>query len=316
MIITELSANEENRYNRTSFLFILKVFHMKKNLFALSTIVLALAACGQDVKSNKAPVGAASAASGTAPATASAAGLDSESKQLSYIIGYEIAGQMQMAQLKKAGIEVDKQVMFDAMQEQMDGKPYKITPQEAQAIMMNIGKKIEQAAVAAASEALAAGNKFLEENKTKEDIKSLPSGLQIKTIKEGTGTQVAKGDLAAVEYEGRLIDGTVFDSSKEHGGQLFEVPVVDGAVIPGWIEGLQQMKEGGEYTLYIPAASAYGAQSPTPKIPANSVLVFDLKVTKVQKGEGEKRIKQIQAEQEKMMKEAMKQQGSAAPKAK
>lgn len=275
----------------------------------MSVIALALAACGQEVKKNGAPA-AASSASAPAAASAAAAGLDSESKQLSYIIGYEIANQMQLSQLKQANIELDKEVLFNAMQDQVNGQPAKISAEEAQKIMTEIGKKVEAAAVAAASAANAEGNKFLADNQTKEGVKALPSGLQIKTNKEGTGAQVAKGDLATVEYEGRLTNGTVFDSTKEQGGKPFEVPVVDGTVIPGWIEGLQQMKEGGEYTLYIPAAMAYGAQSPSPKIPANSVLVFDMKVTKVQKGEGEKRMAQIRAEQEKMMQEMMKQQGA------
>lgn len=290
---------------------------MKKQLFSLCAIALALSACGQEVKNNNAP-SAASAAKASAPAAASAAaaGLDSESKQLSYIIGYEIANQMQLSQLQKAKIELDKQVLFDAMQDQISGKPTKISPEEAQKIMMGISQKVEAAQIAAASEAAAAGNKYLDENKTKEGVKALPSGLQIKTNKEGTGEVIAKGDLASVEYEGRLTDGSVFDSTKEHGGQLFEVPVMEGTVIPGWIEGLQQMKEGGEYTLYIPSSLAYGTQSPSPKIPANSVLVFDMKIVKVQKGEGEKRMKQIQAEQEKMMQEMMKQQQGAQGKGK
>ncbi|XXQ67719.1 FKBP-type peptidyl-prolyl cis-trans isomerase [Neisseriaceae bacterium B1] len=281
---------------------------MKKQLFTLSIIALALTACGQNVKNNNAsaPAGATSA---PAAASAAAAGLDSESKQLSYIIGYEIANQMQLSQLKQANIELDKEVLFDAMQDQVNGKPTKISAEDAQKIMMEIGKKVEAAAATAASEANAAGTKFLADNKAKEGVKALPSGLQIKVNKEGTGAQVAKGDLASVEYEGRLTDGTVFDSTKEHDGKPFDVPVVDGTVIPGWIEGLQQMKEGGEYTLYIPANLAYGAQSPTPKIPANSVLVFDMKVTKVQKGEGEKQMAKIRAEQEKMMQEMMKKQG-------
>lgn len=282
---------------------------MKKQLFCLSVIALALTACGQDVKKNGTPAAASSAS--TPAASAAAAGLDSESKQLSYIIGYEIANQMQLSQLKQANIELDKEVLFNAMQDGINGQPAKISAEEAQKIMTEIGKKVEAAAIAAASAANAEGNKFLEDNKAKEGVKALPSGLQIKVTKEGTGAQVAKGDLATVEYEGRLTNGTVFDSTKEQGGKPFEVPVVDGAVISGWIEGLQQMKEGGEYTLYIPAAMAYGTQSPSPKIPANSVLVFDMKVTKVQKGEGEKRIAQIRAEQEKMMQEMMKQQQGA-----
>lgn len=283
---------------------------MQKRILALSIMTLALAACGDKVNHvNKATASAASGAVAPVAASAAAAGLDTESKQLSYIIGYQLASQMDLAQLKSINIELDKQVLFDAMQEQADGKPSKITPEAEHQVMMALSQKIEAAHVAAASAAAAEGQKFLADNKAKEGINTLPSGLQIKTNKEGTGAAIAQGDLASVEYEGRLTNGTVFDSTQNNDGKAFEVPVVEGTVIPGWIEALQNMKEGGEYTVYIPAELAYGAQSPTPKIPANSVLVFDMKVTKVQKGEGAKRMAKIRAEQEKMMKEAMKQQG-------
>lgn len=291
---------------------------MKKQFFVLSTLALVLTACGQEVKSNQPAASTVGTASGiVTPATASGVaitGLDTESKQLSYIIGYEIAAQMGMSQLKQANIELDKQVLFDAMQDQISGKPNKVSQEEAQKIMAGITTKVEAALNKAASEAQIAGEKFLSENKAKDGIKTLASGLQIKTNKEGAGVQVAQGDLVSVEYEGRLTNGDIFDSTKEHGGQPFELPVIEGTVIPGWIEGLKEMKEGGEYTLYIPANLAYGKQSPSPKIPANSVLVFDMKVIKVQKGEGEKRMKQAQAEQEKIYQEAMKQQQGAQKK--
>ena len=81
--------------------------------------------------------------------------------------------------------------------------------------------------------------------------------------------------MVTVHYEGKLIDGKVFDSSIERGSPI-DLPV--SGVIPGWVEGLQLMHVGEKYKLYIPSELAYGAQSPSPAIPANSVLVFDLEL--------------------------------------
>ena len=87
-------------------------------------------------------------------------------------------------------------------------------------------------------------------------------------------------DVVSVHYEGKLVDGTVFDSSIKRGAPI-DLPV--GGVIPGWVEGLQLMHVGEKYKLYIPSELAYGAQSPSPMIPANSVLVFELELLGIQK---------------------------------
>ena len=118
-----------------------------------------------------------------------------------------------------------------------------------------------------------------------------------------------------MEYEDRLTDGTVFDSTKNHNNQPMDAPVVDGAFIQGWVEGLQLMKEGGEYTLYVPAKLAYGERGQG-SIPANSVLVFDIKVNKVQKGEGEKLVKRAQEAQAKQMQQMQQQMQQAQQPAK
>lgn len=269
---------------------------MKKTTLALAVLTAAfsLTACTNGTPANKAAAasGVAATASGSASAaTASAAapaGLETENKQLSYLVGYQFAMQMQLADLKKSGIELDYDILREAINDQIAGKDARITPEQAQTVMQSVGKKIEESMAKEAEAASAANQKFLDENKAKEGVQTTASGLQHKTNKEGTGAQAALGDVVHVEYEGRLTDGTVFDSTKEHGGNAFAVPLMDGTVIPGWIEGLQLMKEGGEYTLYIPANLAYGAQSPSPKIPANSILVFDMKITKVEKGAAKK----------------------------
>ncbi len=129
------------------------------------------------------------------------------------------------------------------------------------------------------TDAAAAGKAFLEANRNASGVQTTASGLQYRAVKEGSGKQPSASDVVTVEYEGRLIDGTVFDSTAKHGGAPVSFPL--NGVIPGWTEGLQLMKEGAEYTLFIPAELAYGEQGVPGAIPPNSTLVFDVKLVKV-----------------------------------
>ena len=285
---------------------------MKKSVLALSlTALFALAACNQQTNTNKSAASGTAAASsaGTSAAASAPAGLEGTEKQLSYMLGYEISTQLDLASLKKSGITIDKDALFAAIEDQMAGTPSKMTPEQVQAVMTAVTEKMQAAAAKEAEATAAAGKQWLEANKSKEGVQTTASGLQYSVKKEGTGAAIAKGDLASVEYEGRLTNGEVFDSNK--GGKDFDVPVVDNTVIKGWIEGLQLMKQGGEYTLYIPADLAYGNASPSPKIPAGSVLVFDIKVNAVRKGEGTKLVEQMQAAQKAQLEELQKAQAQA-----
>ena len=289
-----------------------RFYHMKKSVLALSlTALFALAACNQQANTNKSAASGTAAASstGTSAAASAPAGLEGTEKQLSYMLGYEISTQLDLASLKKSGLTIDKDALFAAIEDQMAGTPSKMTPEQMQAVMTAVTEKMQAAAAKEAEAAAAAGKQWLEANKSKEGVQTTASGLQYSVKKEGTGAAIAKGDLASVEYEGRLTTGEVFDSNK--GGKDFDVPVVDNTVIKGWIEGLQLMKQGGEYTLYIPADLAYGNASPSPKIPAGSVLVFDIKVNAVRKGEGTKLIEQMQAAQKAQLEELQKAQAQA-----
>lgn len=285
---------------------------MKKSVLALSlTALFALAACNQQANTSKSAASGTAAASsaGTSAAASAPAGLESTEKQLSYMLGYEISNQLDLVSLKKNGITIDKDALFAAIEDQMAGTPSKMTPEQVQAVMTAVTEKMQAAAAKEAEATAAAGKQWLEANKSKEGVQTTASGLQYSVKKEGTGAAIAKGDLASVEYEGRLTNGEVFDSNK--GGKDFDVPVVDNTVIKGWIEGLQLMKQGGEYTLYIPADLAYGNASPSPKIPAGSVLVFDIKVNAVRKGEGTKLVEQMQAAQKAQLEELQKAQAQA-----
>ena len=114
----------------------------------------------------------------------------------------------------------------------------------------------------------------------KNDMKTTSSGLKYQVLKQGTGTASPKAtDTVNVHYHGTLLDGTVFDSSVER-GQPISFPL--NGVIPGWTEGLQLMKVGDKFKFEIPPDLAYGANSPSPKIPPNSTLVFEVELLGIQ----------------------------------
>ena len=123
------------------------------------------------------------------------------------------------------------------------------------------------------------GREFMEQNAKNDSVVQTKSGLQYMVLKEGDGLQPGPNDVVTVHYTGKLIDGTVFDSSVERGEPAtFAV----GQVIPGWVEGLQLMREGAAYRLFIPSNLAYGPHGTGP-IQPNSTLIFDVQLIKVEK---------------------------------
>ena len=124
----------------------------------------------------------------------------------------------------------------------------------------------------------AAGKAFLEENGKRVEVNVTPSGLQYEVLEEVKGKQPSAGDNVTVHYTGKLIDGTVFDSSVDRGA-----PATFGVtqVIPGWVEALQMMKEGAKWRLFIPSNLAYGPNGAGNIIGPNSTLIFDVELIKV-----------------------------------
>jgi len=116
---------------------------------------------------------------------------------------------------------------------------------------------------------------FLAENKTKSDIITLPSGLQYKVVKEGSGEPPNPSDFVTVNYRGTLIDGTEFDSSYKRGTpSTFAI----NAIIPGWSEALQLMKPGAKWMLYIPPHLAYGERGAGRLVGPNAMLIFEVEL--------------------------------------
>ena len=125
------------------------------------------------------------------------------------------------------------------------------------------------------------GREFLEENAKNDSVTQTESGLQYMVLKEGTGAKPGPTDNVTVHYTGRLLDGTVFDSSVD--GEPATFPL--NRVIPGWTEGLQLMSEGAKYRLFIPSELAYGENGAGDKILPNSTLIFDVELIKVEKND-------------------------------
>ncbi len=123
-----------------------------------------------------------------------------------------------------------------------------------------------------------AGKKFLEENAKKEGIQTTASGLQYEVLREGTGKKPGAVSTVEVHYEGRLIDGKIFDSSYQR-KETISFPL--NRVIPGWTEGLQLMSTGAKYRLYIPSELGYGARGAGGDIPPNAALIFDVELISI-----------------------------------
>lgn len=202
----------------------------------------------------------------------------SNNDTISYIIGADIAKSFvrnsidlntelvfkgfKDAQSKADTIFTDEQIgkIMAAWQEEMKAKKQSQTE-----IVVSENKKI--------------GEAFLAENKTKEGVVELPSGLQYKVIKPGEGESPDDNDMVSVHYTGTLVDGTKFDSSRDR-GEPIEFPV--NGVIAGWTEGLKLMKPGAIFMLYIPAELAYGDKKTGP-IPEGSTLIFEVEMLEFEK---------------------------------
>lgn len=147
-----------------------------------------------------------------------------------------------------------------------------------------------------------AGEDFLKENAQKEGVVTLPSGLQYKVLKQGDGAIAKATDKVQVLYEGRLIDGTVFDSTEKHGGN--PVTFAPNQVIKGWTEALCMMPVGSKWQLYIPQNLGYGARG-AGSIPAYSTLVFDVEVVGIEEPqETATDVEEVKAEPVKVVKPA------------
>ncbi|MDY3034417.1 MAG: FKBP-type peptidyl-prolyl cis-trans isomerase [Odoribacter sp.] len=191
--------------------------------------------------------------------------------KVSYSLGLSIA-----SNLISSGIKTINQEAFnDAMNNVFAGQMPEIMPDEANNILQTYFEKIQNEK---GKEAKEAGEKFLAKNKTREGVVTLESGLQYKILNEGSGAKPTANDTVKCHYEGRLINGQVFDSSIRR-GEPAEFPV--GGVIAGWVEALQLMPVGSKWQLYIPSELAYGQHGAGAAIGPNETLIFDVELLEI-----------------------------------
>ena len=199
--------------------------------------------------------------------------------KLSYALGLGIGQQLKQMGLKGSLVIED---FAASIQDVIEENPLKVSHQEGQQIVNAFFQELEQKQNAAKAEAGKAakeeGAKFLVENAKKEGIITTKSGLQYEILTEGTGKQPKATDTVRCHYEGRLLDGTVFESSYKR-----NAPADFGLqqVIAGWTEGVQLMSEGAKFRFYIPYMLAYGEGGAGAMIPPFSTLIFDVELIKV-----------------------------------
>lgn len=224
---------------------------------------------------------------GTATAQDAAPQLKTLKERVSYLVGQSMG-----ERLKNDQMDVDQDILIRGLRDALSGAKPVMTEEEMAATVREFSaqqmKKDAEAAMAANPELKAqaekngaAGAAFLTENGKKEGVVTLPSGLQYKVLTPGTGATPKINDTVQVHYSGKLLDGTVFDSSYERGQ-----PAVFGVdqVIAGWTEALQKMKAGDKWEVYIPGELAYGLRGSPPKIGPNSLLIFTVELINVEPG--------------------------------
>lgn len=206
--------------------------------------------------------------------------LNTPAQKASYGIGLNMGRSMAQEGME----DLDPQAVALGIEDALADQEQRISDDELMEAFTALQARAEERLAEANEAARKAGEAFLAENATREGVIVTESGLQYEVVESSeTGERPTPDNVVTVHYEGRLVDGTVFDSSLER-GQPLDLPV--GGVIQGWVEGLQLMREGETYKFYLPSELAYGDQSPSPMIPANSVLVFDIELLEVKDADG------------------------------
>ena len=226
----------------------------------------------------KKPATSSAAKAGTAKPATAAPALSTPKDKVSYAIGADLGNK-----LKSSSIDVDPTILTRALKDTLTGAKSAMTDEEIRATLTDLTKDL-QAKQATLNKEKSEKNKkdgeaFLTANKTKEGVVALPSGLQYKILKAGTGPKPTAADTVVCNYKGTLIDGKEFDSSYKR-GQPATFPV--GGVIKGWTEALQLMPVGSTWQLFIPSDLAYGDRQAGPDITPGATLVFEVELASIQ----------------------------------
>jgi len=199
--------------------------------------------------------------------------LASDADKASYSLGYRFAENVQ----RQFPEDIAAEAFVRGVRDQLEGSEAEVGAEEAERVLTAMMEARQAKAANQALENLEEGLAYLEQNAEREEVTALESGLQYEVLEAGEGDNPAATDTVTTHYEGRLIDGTVFDSSYER-GEPASFPL--NRVIPGWTEGLQLMSPGARYRLYVPPDLAYGDRA-AGEIPPNSTLIFDVELLEV-----------------------------------
>ena len=203
--------------------------------------------------------------------------LKNQKDSLSYSIGVNIG-----KSFKQQSIDVDPNLLTQGIKDEIAGGKMMLTEDEAQAVLATFQKEMvakhDETTKAVAEKNKNDGSAFLVENKKKDGIVTLPSGLQYKVLAMGTGKKPKATETVSVNYRGTLIDGTEFDNSYKRGQPAtFEV----NGVIKGWTEALQLMPVGSKWQLFVSSDLAYGERGAGQVIPPNATLIFEVELLSI-----------------------------------
>ena len=246
---------------------------MKPFSFAVAALAaaLSLAACKpiEDDAVTARPGGDPEAAA--TPGIEGIDGLETAQQQAGYVIGLELGGT-----LVPVRGEVDLDAMMEGVRDSLAGREPKVSEQQFMQIMQDLGERMQASRAEQGARAAEEGAAFLAENAGREEVQVPDSGLQYEVLEPGEGDRPGPTDRVRVHYEGSLLDGEVFDSSRER-GEPAEFTLDQ--VVPGWQEGLQLMPRGSRYRLWIPSELGYGEQGTLGgPIGPNATLVFDVEL--------------------------------------
>ena len=199
--------------------------------------------------------------------------MDSQQEKVGYILGRQVAGDIQ-----RQGIDLVPSSFVKGVQSIFDNESPLLSDDEIRTTMERFQKEMAAKQATADAANVEEGKKFLEENASKPGVVTTASGLQYKVLTEGTGPKPSPSSQVVTHYEGTLIDGSVFDSSYSR-GEPITFPV--GGVIQGWQEALALMPQGSKWQLYIPSDLAYGAAGSPPVIGPNAVLLFTMELLEI-----------------------------------
>ena len=197
--------------------------------------------------------------------------LTTEVDTLSYSLGISVANNL----VANGFEDLEVKAISSAFNDVLSDNELKLNEEEANTFIQNYFAELSQKK---SQQAIDEGNKFLEENATRDGIVTTSSGLQYEVLVQGNGASPNATDEVTVHYHGTLTDGTVFDSSVDR-GEPTSFPV--NGVIPGWVEALQLMNVGSKYKLYIPSNLAYGERGTGGVIGPNATLIFEVELLSI-----------------------------------